>query len=300
MDSVAQPPHTINVPVGLLVLEDEDEVSKNLKFKLGESLESNRCISLHPGNVEPTFMIAPTITVANNIKAANQLVISGKYDVLLADIMVYREEAGVCSGMVSCLPLLKDIAIQKLSISTIGHSAYPEYFEEAKVNGWMLESVSKSDRNSIQKVVEKSVKWALETARYRASLRLGLEELKNAIKAESPVDRESSLVATREIFSCLQAPTNLPEEYRKALATFVPLLYRHSTIPSEKFNLLSFSSEFTEVVEPFLAALESPLFDYEKDAFPVFCKLDALGYQVTMRLDINEKELIDDESSFEQ
>jgi len=300
MESATLSTNRVDVHLGLLVLEDEPEVTKSLRFRLGESL--HKITAALPKSADeraPEFSITPTITATDNLESANRAVVSGKCDILLADVMVYRSEDRTGDGMASCLSLLRDISSRQAFISVLGHSAYPDLADEAIANGWMLAAVHKGARDSVQRVVDRSVETAVAMARYGATLRLGLDEVRRAATETSAVDRQASLVAARELFSCLEPPPNLPEDYRRALTAFVPMLHRHSTVPSETFKLIPFSPEFAAVCEPLLIALASPLFVYETDAFPAFCQLDAMGYQITMALDFDEKEFADEESGAE-
>lgn len=277
----------LKVSVNIGLIEDEPEMLENIQHKMKESLGAfgEICLNsrLGKGKSSP-ITIEAILKCTDNMVVARELIHTGNCDLALADYKI-KESQNSPKGTASVLPLFEEIRKKKGFFPVIGHTAYLDQLEAAKEKKLALETISKTLAGSVVKLVEKGTELSRKVGIYKGNLFGFFAKLKEASQLPSPIDKQEAIKCARDLLADLQPPDYASFDYQKAVIVLRSLIFRISSIPSEKFMLRETSIQLIELLGPLIQNLGRPFFSYERHAIPVLTKLEAVGYNVIMRIE---------------
>ncbi len=273
----------------ILILEDEPEILEDLSYKIKIALEATYSNEnkKEDDNLENQIVIEPFLNHTDNLDDAERLIFSGDYDLLIADFKV-KETKESKKDNASCLIMLEEMKQKKAFIPVIGHTAFSDLMDDANRRQLTIETVSKSLRNSVQRVAEKGEATSILLNNYKKNIMVSFELLEHAIKIDSPIDQQMFLKRVQQKLAATSLPAWAPFDYKRALITLTQVVLRLTSIPSELFGLNKLSSEFVKIIEPLVGKLCEPIFRFSEHGIPIFRELESAGYNVFMRIEDEE------------
>ena len=278
----------VEVPLGILVLEDEPEIAEDIERQLKERLSSN-LVEDNSKEMNRENLVAPLqhrarIHRTDNLEDARNLFFNRSVDLLIAD---YKVKLKADSGELGWInPFLREIRNSGRQTVVIGQSAYTDELRSSLQEGLVQDGVSKKDPTSTLKVVDKGVSHGKELFKVRDAIFSSLYFLNSSASADSPIDKQVALDMARNVLADVDIPVYFKEDYSRSLVTLACFLNRLSSVPSVQFKLGAVTPELVDMLQPCLRSLASSSHSFEKDTRGVIEQLESRGYEVAMRVDI--------------
>lgn len=279
----------MNIPLSILVLEDEAEVAQTICAQLTEGL-TEFSFPVDDEMAElladlPNVVFTPQVSSTDNLSEAREIYHRGRLDLFIADYKV-KELFNSTKASAVALPLLKEIKNAGALTPIIGHTAIQDLFTSAVEEEIVDVPIHKKDYDSTDQVVTKGIELCTELVTYKRAILNVFYTLKCAAACASPIDKQTLLRRARESLIGAPLPRCYPWDYKRSIVTLRSILLRLSSIKSDALKLSMINFDVVEAIEPLFRALTQPRFTFREHAIPVLERLEAMGYQVITRVDI--------------
>ena len=282
--------NTIDLKINVVILEDEKDILDDLTFEMNASLKNFNEDCRNPEmEIQEVGLVnlIPHVQSFDNLKSTRTQVHNGNCDLLIADFRV-KEFPQSHKATATVLPLLREIKNKNGFIPVIGHTAFSEMYSGAKEDNLTYQTYSKTERESILKIIQDGVFITKEIGRFKRDLFTAFSEIHLANETSSLVDRQQNIEGARNILANIEVPKYAPFDYKKTVVMLRSLFFRLSSIPSDIFQLNSLNSEFIQILKKLTMELKNPFYSFEKNGIPLFMELEAKGYNVIMKINDND------------
>jgi DNA-binding LytR/AlgR family response regulator len=252
--------------LNLLILEDEELVSKSLEMELKERI-SKKKVEFYR---------------TDNLGEAHDYVDNNQCDILLADLKV--KEKHNSSKLVLALPLLRKIKADHIFINSVAHTAYGHYHDQVRKDGLADIALLKNPDDD-KEVIDTVLKLFNRRETLKSIIRQSLNLLYYAASDDDMIDAQAYLQQARNNLGGLDITSmNIPIHHKKYLYWLTPFLMRLSTIDSPKLGIKRIANDIIEPLESMRAAFELPKLDYKLMILRNQSVLEALGYPCLIRI----------------